>query len=93
MKKITKIFLLTIIIEIIFVVASSFLPSVNYPSPCTTPDFFHPFGRITSSEEVCSHMLSFGPNPLFYLSQYLLIFTLILFVIYLLINKFKKKNR
>ena len=89
LKKTSKVFIILIILEIIFVILLSFF-KVGWPSPCVTPNFFHPFGTEMAPGTGCIQVITPAPTSLFYLMQYLLILTIIIFLIYLGINKLNK---
>lgn len=93
MKKVDKIFVGLIIIEVIFLsIIGIFWNTVYWPTPCTTPDFFHPFGREMAPGTVCILVVAPTLNPLIYWIWYLLILTTITYLIYLAVNKLKKFN-
>ena len=87
-----KIFITAIIIEsIIILLLILFLGKITlFPNSCYTSDFLHPFGRNTAQEgQACLQAFTEGTNPLIYLVSYLLILTIIVYIIYLIKNRRK----
>jgi len=95
MKKIHKIFLILIFLEVILLsIVGVFFGTVYWPNPCTLLSFFHPFGSEMGPEEICAQILYPTLNPLVYFIWYLIYSTIIIyfvsFVSLFIIQKKKK---
>jgi len=89
-KNVNNSFAYLILVEVFFGIILYFIP-FSWKSPCTTPNFFHPLGREMTSGVGCIQVFTKTIFPLFYFLVYLLIITLIIYGVYILINKVKKK--
>jgi len=90
MKKTNLFFILLIIIELVLLIGFSF-KTCYWSTPCSTPDFFHPFGK--DSGEFCIQMVALGICSIEYLMSYLLILTIAVYSIYLIYSKLKRNKR
>jgi len=93
MKKGTKIFILILLIEIaLSLIVSLFMKGTcNYSTPCSVPSFFNPLGIQFG---MCIQVLASAPCnlSLIYLLSWSIIFTGLAYLIYLWINKRRKKK-
>ncbi|MBI2043044.1 hypothetical protein HYT25_01510 [Candidatus Pacearchaeota archaeon] len=87
MNKTNKIFIALIVIEAIISIVS-FQFEVNYSTPCNAPSYIKPF---ISNGGLCIQVIDSGKPVLHYLSTDLLILTIISYIIYLIVNKSKRK--
>ena len=90
MKKINKVFLILIIIEIISILLFGVLTTNKCASQCQTNSFLDPFGR--ASPKLCAQVCVDKPYPAFYLSVDLFIITLVIYLIVFLLNKFLERR-
>ena len=90
MRKRDKIFLKIIVSEIILFIIGYFI-KFYYSTPCSAPDFLHPFGKDATGQ-LCIQVIHQAPSPLFYLMPYMIALTLVLYLIYLGIKKIKKRK-
>ena len=92
MKKGNKIFILVFLIEIALLLMGRFFIRriCNYPTPCSVPTFLNPLGNQLT---ICIQMIAQAPCNLgiIYQTIWLIIFTAIAYIIYLIIKKFRKK--
>jgi len=83
-----KKFLFWIACEILLSLIFYLLP-IPYPTPCDTPDFFHPLGR---GYAICIQVIAFAPSYFFYFGLYALIITVLAYLSHL-ISKFFRKDK
>lgn len=91
-KSVNKKFVYLIISELVFI-AIFYVLQMAWSTPCDTPDFFHPFGKILESGHLCIQVIARAPSPFFYFGLYALTFTIILYIGLLLRNKSRKTKK
>ncbi len=93
MKKIEKIFIGLIVIEVIILIILTSIGPVQYPTPCDASDYslLDPF-NFFKYDGSCIQTITFGLHPLFYAFMDLFILTLIAYLIYSIFNKPKHKK-
>ncbi len=91
-KSVNKKFVYLIIIELVFI-AIFYVLQMAWSTPCDTPDFFHPFGKMLESGHLCIQVIARAPSPFFYLGLYSLILTIVIYACFLLHNKSKKPRK
>ena len=86
-KNVNISFLYLILTEILLGIVFYFIP-FSWHNSCT-PSFFNPFGMKMGSEMICLPAFTKTVFPIFYFLTYLLIITLIVYLVYVLSQKIK----
>lgn len=92
MKRIDKIFISTIIVEIILIFATAIiLKDTWYPSPCHVQN---PILRLLGLKErdICTQQFVPGLNPLTYIVFDLLVLTMISYIVYSVVRILKQEK-
>lgn len=90
LKKIDKIFIGLILLEIItLLVTLLFFRTITISNTCNIWSFTNPFG-FHKEDLICGQAFTTILNPIIYQLTDLLILTIIIYIIYLVINKLKK---